>query len=61
MVPLNLVLMKRMSVYQRQMMTNKDRRLKMMSEILNGMRIIKVEKKKKVLLIFDCFFFLYSP
>ena len=47
MVPLNLVLMKRMSVYQRQMMTNKDRRLKMMSEILNGMRIIKVEKKKK--------------
>ncbi len=41
MVPLNIVLMKRLSVYQRLIMTNKDKRLKIMSEILNGMRIIK--------------------
>jgi ABC-type multidrug transport system fused ATPase/permease subunit len=41
MVPLNIVLMKRLSVYQRQIMLNKDKRLKMMSEILNGIRIIK--------------------
>ncbi len=41
MVPLNIFLMKRLSVYQRLIMMNKDKRLKIMSEILNGMRIIK--------------------
>ena len=41
MVPLNAVLMKRLSKFQKDMMVNKDRRLKLMSEILGGIRIIK--------------------
>lgn len=41
-IPLNAFLIKRLSNYQKAVMVNKDRRQKMMAEILSGIRIIKV-------------------
>lgn len=40
-IPVNAVLIKRLSAYQKLMMVNKDKRQKIMTEILSGIRIIK--------------------
>ncbi|KAI9307717.1 multi drug resistance-associated protein MRP [Cunninghamella echinulata] len=41
-IPLNTFLAKKMRVYQKTQMGNKDARVKLMNEILNGIRVIKL-------------------
>ena len=42
MIPLNALVYRNIRTYQMEQMKNKDRRNKMMDEILNGMKIIKL-------------------
>lgn len=41
MIPINAILIKKMIAYQKVMMANKDKRVKIMNEVLQGIRIIK--------------------
>ncbi|KAG2214416.1 hypothetical protein INT47_000972 [Mucor saturninus] len=41
-IPLNMLIAKTMRQYQKTQMTNKDSRVKLMNEILNGIRVIKL-------------------
>lgn len=41
-IPLNTFIARRMRTYQKTQMGNKDSRVKLMNEILNGIRVIKL-------------------
>lgn len=41
-IPLNTMIARKMRTYQKTQMGNKDARVKLMNEILNGIRVIKL-------------------
>jgi ATP-binding cassette subfamily C (CFTR/MRP) protein 1 len=65
-IPLNTYIARKMRTYQKTQMGNKDARVKLMNEILNGIRVIKLyawempflEKVSRVINLFVDLFFL---